>query len=483
MSGTLASGTLASSTLASSTLADAPALLAAAGLPAAAVAEWRAAEPGPALGEERQDRPRFTAHWAAEARLLEALPAKPRRSAAEAAAAAAVLETGRASRDRYLSRHVAGLYARLTDGRTRLRSVEEIAEGAAEAVPLLVPSRAALAAEAARDQRDKDGIEIAQGLLFAHILADAACGLHLCHAGLLPLPGSEELNARFARDGALDLGAARLHRQGRLVQVVNINARVLNAEDDTSIGATEQAVDIATLDAASDIAVLRGAPVEHPKYAGRRIFGAGINLTHLYRGRVPFLWFLRRELGWVHKLLRGVARPDALPDDVQGTAIEKPWIAAVETFAIGGHCQALLCTDYILAGADAYLTLPARKEGIIPGLANLRLPRFTGDRIARQAIQYERRLPCDSPEGRLICDEIVLPETMDEAIARTAANLASAGAVGAVGNRRALRLAQEPLDLFRRYCALYAREQARCLFSPALIDNLERHWDAANRRL
>ena len=31
------------------------------------------------------------------------------------------------------------------------------------------------------------------------------------------------------------------------------------------------------------------------------------------------------------------------------------------------------------------MTLPARKEGIIPGVANLRLPRFIGDRIARQA--------------------------------------------------------------------------------------------------
>ena len=49
-----------------------------------------------------------------------------------------------------------------------------------------------------------------------------------------------------------------------------------------------------------------------------------------------------------------------------------------------------------LATADAFMTLPARKEGIIPGAANLRLPRFTGDRLARQLIQAERRLLCDS---------------------------------------------------------------------------------------
>ena len=53
------------------------------------------------------------------------------------------------------------------------------------------------------------------------------------------------------------------------------------------------------------------------------------------------------------------------------------------------------------------MTLPARKEGIIPAMANLRMARFVGDRIARQAIMYERRIECDSEVGRMICDEVV----------------------------------------------------------------------------
>ena len=40
----------------------------------------------------------------------------------------------------------------------------------------------------------------------------------------------------------------------------------------------------------------------------------------------------------------------------------------------------------------------------------------------------------------------------------------------------------EPLDSFRRYMSVYAREQAHCHFSPALIANLERNWNAATRR-
>ena len=175
--------------------------------------------------------------------------------------------------------------------------------------------------------------------------------------------------------------------------------------------------------------------------------------------------------------------PNSFPDDVNGFGTEKQWVAAVDTFAIGGHCQLLLVMDYVLAAADAFMTLPARKEGIVPGLANLRLPRFTGDRIARQAIQYGRRLDCDSPEGRMICGEIVQPNEMDVAVERVVSGLTNAGPVSAVGNRRALRVGQEPIDLFRRYCSVYAREQAYCHFSPALIRNLERNWDAKNRKL
>jgi thioesterase DpgC len=46
-----------------------------------------------------------------------------------------------------------------------------------------------------------------------------------------------------------------------------------------------------------------------------------------------------------------------------------------------------------------------------------------------------------------------------------------------------LRLGQEPLDQFRRYMAVYAREQSRCMYEPALIENLEKNWNAAARTL
>ncbi len=429
------------------------------------------------------EAPRITGDYAADAAscrrfwqqgdgLLQRLPQKSARSSAEAEQAAAILDAARAARERFLAAHVATQYRALTDDLTRFLRVEALVEAAAVALPGLVPAPASLQREGALAQRDKDGAEIDYGIFLASVLADPGAGAHLCHAMLLPRPESAAHVAAFQRAGTLDLGAALVERRGPAVQVTMRNPRFLNAEDEGTIDALETAIDIASLDPSS--AIMRCCAAARSSIrngAARRVFSAGINLTHLYQGRISFLWYLRRDLGLVNKIFRGVAQAERSPDEIAGGTIEKPWLAAVDGFAIGGGCQLLLVMDYVVAASDAYLTLPARKEGIIPGAANLRLPRFTGDRIARQAILSGRRIDCAAPEGRLICDEVVAPDAMDETIDRAVADFTGSGVVSAAGNRRALRVGMEPLDLFRRYMAVYAREQAYCHFSPALIDN------------
>ena len=363
------------------------------------------------------------------------------------------------------------LYDELTAQRTRFLRVDELCRLAAEKGVL--PPADELAAEARRPLKEKQGLEKAQGAFLAEILADPAAGTHLCHAMLLPHPRTAEKLAEFDRTGRLELPGARLERQGKAAMLTMRNPRYLNAEDETTLEGLEIAVDLALLVRKTEVCVLRGDFVDHPKYAGRRLFGAGINLTHLYQGRIRYLWYLIRDLGLVNKLYRGVALENESPEKA---SVEKVWIAAVEGFAIGGHCQILLTIDHTLAAQNAYLTLPARKEGIIPGAANLRLPRFVGDRIARQAIMAELRIECASPEGRMLCDQIISGNRMDEAIHATVEKLTGSGVVSAAGNRRAIRAGQEPLDLFRRYMAVYAREQAHCHFSPALVANLEKNW-------
>lgn len=447
-----------------------------------AVAAWHAAAP-PDAGDFAGDCARYSRFWDSSAALLARLPAKPARDAKQAEAAERIKQVAREARTRFLRAHVEAVYDRLTHNRSRFIRVEQLIYDAAALVPGLTPTRAQVAAESACLQRDKDGLEIDHGIFVSATLANPGTGRHLCHAMLLPHAGTAERRAELERKGRVDLGAAEVFRKGRASHVIGKNPRHLNAEDATTLDAAEIAVDLAILDQHTSIGVLRGDYVQGGKYQGRRVLGSGINLTHLYYGKIPFIWYLQRDLGIVNKLYRGLARPEMMPDDVNGQTIEMPWIAVVEGFAIGGHCQYLLTMDYVLAAQDAFMSLPARKEGIIPGAANLRLPRFTGDRIARQAIMNQRRFDCDSADGRLICDEVVAPAEMDIAIERAVENLTGSGVVSAASNRRAFRVGQEPLDLFRNYFAVYALEQAYCHFSPALISNLEQHWNAKNRKL
>ena len=94
-------------------------------------------------------------------------------------------------------------------------------------------------------------------------------------------------------------------------------------------------------------------------------------------------------------------------------------------FAIGGGCQLLLVVDYVIAETGSYFSLPARKEGFLPGTANMRLPRYVGERLAREALLFDRVFHADTPEGRLLATEVVPSAEMDPAISRCVENVRS----------------------------------------------------------
>jgi (3,5-dihydroxyphenyl)acetyl-CoA 1,2-dioxygenase len=464
-----------------STPTDQQGILTSAGLTADEVARWAMAEPSipqadaAAAETLSRDAPLAARYYALGEALLQRLPAKPARGAVEQAAADCLLGRLRETRTRFLRAYAEPVYASLTDDYRAFVRAEELVYAAAARYPGLTPTRAAVAAERALLQKDKDGAEIDQGLFLSQVLAHPRAGAHLVHAMLRPLPEALERLAAFRQSGAADLGGAVVERRGKAGYVSLRNPRFLNAEDDATLGPTEVAVDLVLLDPALEVGVLRGAPVEHPRYRSRRVFSAGINLTHLYQGQISYLFYMTRDLGYVNKLYRGLTGPEFVPGEPE-TTLEKPWVAGVEAFAIGGGCQLLLVMDHTLAEAGSFFNLPARKEGIIPGAANLRLPRFVGDRLARQGILFDRQFHAESPEGQLLCDGVVPTGAMDAALDRAVAALTSSGVVSAAGNRKALRVAVEPLATFQAYMATYAREQAYCHFSPALIRNLEENW-------
>ena len=457
-------------------------MLEAAGLSPSEIADWAKGAPsdGGAFPAAAQAASGFLVRGE---ELLRRLPPRRDRDEVEAAAAAELNAALDLARSRVLRARAADLYAALTDDLRETVRDEDLVYAAAELVPGLTPTREAMAAERALALPDKEGIEVAQGLFFAFVLASPRCGAHLVWAMLRPTEEALDRLDDFRVTGVADLGGTYLERRDRVAYLEIRNDKYLNAEDSVTLPTTEVAVDLALLDPDVDIGVIRGAVVSHPRYAGRRVFGAGVNLTHLYHGRVDFLFFVTRDLGYVNKLFRGLSGEEHRPDEPEETT-EKLWVAAVETFAIGGACQILHTVDHVIAARGARLFLPARKEGILPGASNLRLQRSVGDRIARRAILSGLEFEAGTPDGDLLIDEVVdADEDMDAAIAARVAALTDSGLVNAAGNRRALRVGAEPLDLFRQYMSVFCREQAYCHLSPALVANLERHWSAHERNL
>ncbi|AMW15169.1 enoyl-CoA hydratase [Streptomyces qaidamensis] len=402
--------------------------------------------------------------------VIAALPEPARRSSAQRAAAAAARSEVRELRAAFLGVHADAVYDELTGGRTRYLRVAELADGAAAAFSGLVPTPGQLATERSRPQAEKEGDEIDQGLFFRAVLRSPAAGAHLLDAMLRPTPRALGLLPEFLRTGTADLGSVRLERTEGAARLTMCRDDCLNAEDDQQIDDMETAVDLALLDPAVEVCLLRGGEMTHPRYRGRRVFSAGVNLKTLHGGGISLVDFLlRRELGYIHKILRGVLTgnaPGGLP-----AMVEKPWVAAVDTFAIGGGAQILLVFDCVLAASDAYFSLPAAKEGIIPGASNFRLGRAVGPRLARQLILGGRRLRASEPEARLVFDEVHETEALDEAVEAALRRLRGSSVLA---NRRMLNLAEESQIEFQSYMADFALQQSFRLYSPDVIDKVGR---------
>jgi thioesterase DpgC len=96
---------------------------------------------------------------------------------------------------------------------------------------------------------------------------------------------------------------------------------------------------------------------------------------------------------------------------------------------------------------------------------------------------FDRTFSVDEPAAAGLIHEVHPREALDAAVQAAVDNAVGSGMVSAGGNRKAMRVQTEPLDKLREYMAVYAREQAFCHLSEQLTYNLEKHWQAKQRRL
>jgi enoyl-CoA hydratase len=100
-------------------------------------------------------------------------------------------------------------------------------------------------------------------------------------------------------------------------------------------------------------------------------------------------------------------------------AVRKPWIAAVNGFALGGGCEVAMMCDIVIAADNARFGQPEIKLGIIPGAGGTqRLPRAVGKAKAMDLVLTARMMDAAEAErAGLVSRVVAAGELLDTALA------------------------------------------------------------------
>lgn len=117
--------------------------------------------------------------------------------------------------------------------------------------------------------------------------------------------------------------------------------------------------------------------------------------------------------------------------------INKPVIAAVNGYALGGGCELAMACDIIIAGEQAKFGQPETGLGITPGFGGTqRLPRIVGTKRAKEIIFTGEIIGAEEAYRIGLVNKVVSPNTSFQAAIEMAKKIASKGQI-AVRNAKA----------------------------------------------
>ena len=125
-------------------------------------------------------------------------------------------------------------------------------------------------------------------------------------------------------------------------------------------------------------------------------------------------------------------------------AVRKPWIAAVNGFALGGGCELAMMADFIIAADSARFGQPEIKLGVGPGMGgSQRLTRAVGKSKAMEMCLTGRMMGADEAErSGLVARIVPLADLLTEAL-KVAAEIAAMPPLAVIANKEAVNAAFE----------------------------------------
>ena len=128
-----------------------------------------------------------------------------------------------------------------------------------------------------------------------------------------------------------------------------------------------------------------------------RAFCSGLDTKELAQGHLTGEWFAAWEQG-----VTALADLNAIS------------IAVIHGYCLGGGLQVALACDLRIAAADAVLSIPAVREGLVAALGPMRLARLIGAGPAKQLCLFGRRFTAEEGLALGLINEVVLPSSLEE---------------------------------------------------------------------
>jgi len=194
-----------------------------------------------------------------------------------------------------------------------------------------------------------------------------------------------------------------IYRKSEGIATITINRpKVLNALNKETILEILSELDDAENDPNVRVVIITGA--------GDKAFSAGADVR-TFRGITPLEAREASKLG------------QRLCDRVEG--LEKPVIAAINGYALGGGLELAMACDLRIASENARLGQPEINIGLLPGWgATQRLPRLVGKGLAKEMIFTGRIIDAKAAERFGLVNKVVPQDQFESVVKELAAEIA-----------------------------------------------------------
>src|SRR6186713_2622924 len=218
-----------------------------------------------------------------------------------------------------------------------------------------------------------------------------------------------------------DYATILVERRGAVTLVTLNRPQALNALNAAVLEDLIAAFAAFEADPAQRCAVLTGA--------GEKAFAAGADIKEMADKDGASMYLADLFARWTSHLVK---------------AVRKPWIAAVNGFALGGGCEVAMMADFILAADTAKFGQPEIKLGVTPGMGgSQRLTRLVGKAKAMDMILTGRMIDAAEAERAGLVSRVVPADELAVVAATAAATIASYSKPATIAAREQVERALE----------------------------------------